>query len=158
MKKHIFYTLLLLVTSCSSEMYSYHENQSIYITSGANHNARNLVYELSQSLRSDGVTVTNNIDEADIVISLSNIKKSTFSDINKELANYNNIFFKAKYSANLTIKKKGGKNVDKLVETSYPTIILQNQNSFTSENDPQLFNELEHDIINIIKNKIFFVN
>ena len=157
MKKYIFYITLSLLASCSQEISSYHDNEQIYIKNSSSHNIQTLVYELSQSLRSDGVIVTSNIDKANIVVSLSDIKKSTYSDIKKELANYNNIFFKAKYSVNLDIKRKGVKNISTRVETAYPTIILQNQNSFTNANDPQLFRELEHDIVNIIKNKIFLI-
>ena len=161
MFKRLCYMMVFLLTCCSSQIDYSGVKQPIYIKESNNYDINFLSYSLNQSLRSRGIEVTDDIKKAQLVLALHDIKKESVEEHKKKLANYNNIFYKNKYSVNLVAeyyKDNKQKIRRQNIVSSSPTIIRNNQNNFSDVNDSQLFHELELDIIHIIINKLLFLN
>ena len=159
--KIISILLTVLLTSCSNNIDYSKVIQPIYIENSNNYETQSLIYSLKQSLNGDGLLLTNNIESAKAIVIISDVKKSTDHEIKEKLSSYTNIFYKSSYSAKLKIKFKDNeqvKDIDTTIQSTSPNIILNNQNNFNHKNDPQLFQELQHDLIIIIKNKLIFTN
>lgn len=153
--------MVLFLSCCSSQVDYTVVKQPVYIKKSSNYDINFLSYSLNQSLRSSGIEVTDDIKKAQLVLSLHDIKKESVEEHNKKLANYNNIFYKNKYSVNLVAeysKDKKHKVTRQNIVSSSPTIIRTNQNNFSNVNDSQIFHELELDAIHVIINKLLFLN
>ncbi len=161
MLRRICYIMVFILSCCSSQIDYTMLKQPIYIKKSNNYDINFLSYSLNQSLRSSGIEVTDNIKKAQLVLSLHDIKKESIEEHHKKLANYNNIFYRNQYNVNLVIeysKDNKHKVIRENIVSSTPTIIRNNQNNFSNINDSNIFHELELDIIQIITNKLLFLN